>query len=162
MPGAASETTPLLNPPPYVTPIMNAQAIGTQDSHQWPARSQPDDDSKPKSPRRFSWAGLKRDITKDHTDIPIIACCFASGLCDSSAFNAWNTFVSMQTGTAQLIFYNSLCFLPSEFLPAPDVQPGVHRDHLTHTNLSFPSLSCPPSCTPPVVSVLYLYPYSIP
>jgi len=47
---------------------------------------------------RFTWAGLKADISKGHTDIPIIACSFASGLCDSSAFNAYRTFVSMQTG----------------------------------------------------------------
>lgn len=41
---------------------------------------------------------LKREISLQHADIPIIACCVVSGLCDSSAYNAWNCFVSMQTG----------------------------------------------------------------
>lgn len=42
---------------------------------------------------------LKREISAQHADIPIIACCLVSGLCDSSAYNAWTCFVSMQTGT---------------------------------------------------------------
>jgi hypothetical protein len=45
-------------------------------------------------PRRH-WS---TDISLDHADIPIIACCLVSGLCDSSAYNAWSCFVSMQTG----------------------------------------------------------------
>lgn len=38
------------------------------------------------------------DISLQHADLPIIACCLVSGLCDSSAYNAWTCFVSMQTG----------------------------------------------------------------
>ena len=41
---------------------------------------------------------LKTEINLEHADIPIIACCLVSGLCDSSAYNAWTCFVSMQTG----------------------------------------------------------------
>ncbi|KAL3426650.1 duf1275 domain protein [Phlyctema vagabunda] len=41
---------------------------------------------------------LKTEISLDHADVPIIACCLVSGLCDSSAYNAWTCFVSMQTG----------------------------------------------------------------
>jgi uncharacterized membrane protein YoaK (UPF0700 family) len=41
---------------------------------------------------------LNREIDLQHADIPIIACCLVSGLCDSSAYNAWSCFVSMQTG----------------------------------------------------------------
>ncbi|RFU32820.1 hypothetical protein B7463_g3519, partial [Scytalidium lignicola] len=41
---------------------------------------------------------LKTNISLHYADFPVIFCCFVSGLCDSSAFNAWNTFVSMQTG----------------------------------------------------------------
>ncbi|KAH6679197.1 hypothetical protein B0J14DRAFT_580273 [Halenospora varia] len=41
---------------------------------------------------------LKTEITLQHADLPIIACCLVSGLCDSSAYNAWSCFVSMQTG----------------------------------------------------------------
>lgn len=48
------------------------------------------------------WGSAKRylqsEIAIQHADIPIIACCFVSGLCDSSAYNAWSCFVSMQTG----------------------------------------------------------------
>lgn len=168
MPDASSETTPLLNPPP-ATPIMNTQTDGIQDSHRVPALPQPDDDNKPKPPSRFSFVGLKRDITKDRTDIPIIACCFASGLCDSSAFNAWNTFVSMQTGTAQLtstIIISDFLFLPIVFLFALAIQLGAHTDHLTHIIRTFRSLLCltHPSCSSSCSSYspLYPYPYPIP
>jgi hypothetical protein len=41
---------------------------------------------------------LQTEISLKHADIPIISCCFVSGLCDSSAYNAWTCFVSMQTG----------------------------------------------------------------
>lgn len=41
---------------------------------------------------------LKTEISLEHADIPIIVCCLVSGLCDSSAYNAWSCFVSMQTG----------------------------------------------------------------
>lgn len=84
---------------------MATPSVAPDDYHiQASEDGRPADDIKPISePSRFSWAGMKKDITKDHTDIPIIACCFASGLCDSSAFNAWNTFVSMQTGESLFI-----------------------------------------------------------
>lgn len=41
---------------------------------------------------------LRDDIDPVHSDAPVIACCFVSGICDSVAFNASNVFVSMQTG----------------------------------------------------------------
>ncbi|KAK3331507.1 hypothetical protein B0H66DRAFT_466525 [Apodospora peruviana] len=41
---------------------------------------------------------LRDDVSLNHTDIPILACCMVSGLCDSVAFNATGTFASMQTG----------------------------------------------------------------
>lgn len=45
------------------------------------------------------WATtLQHDIDPSHSDVPILACCFVSGLCDSVAFNASSVFVSMQTG----------------------------------------------------------------
>lgn len=49
---------------------------------------------------------LQAEISLDHADIPMLACCFVSGLCDSSAYNAWTCFVSMQTGRASR--YNGL------------------------------------------------------
>ena len=45
---------------------------------------------------------LSNEISISHADIPIIACCLVSGLCDSSAYNAWSCFVSMQTGISPL------------------------------------------------------------
>ncbi|ESZ91029.1 hypothetical protein SBOR_8600 [Sclerotinia borealis F-4128] len=41
---------------------------------------------------------FSEEITLVHADIPIIACALVSGICDSSAYNAWTCFVSMQTG----------------------------------------------------------------
>ncbi|KFY36222.1 hypothetical protein V494_05196 [Pseudogymnoascus sp. VKM F-4513 (FW-928)] len=72
-----------------------------------PGQSTPDAaDAEKQSPKagRSSWlTELKRDVSLNHTDIPVIASCFSSGLCDSSAFNAWNTFVSMQTGNTIIL-----------------------------------------------------------
>ena len=41
---------------------------------------------------------LRREVSINHADIPIIACCLVSGLCDSVAYDNWTCFVSMQTG----------------------------------------------------------------
>jgi len=50
-------------------------------------------------PAKMSWREhIATEISLDHADIPIILCCLVSGLCDSSAYNAWSCFVSMQTG----------------------------------------------------------------
>jgi len=46
---------------------------------------------------------MRKEITLEQADIPIIACCIVSGLCDSSAYNAWTCFVSMQTGRYPLV-----------------------------------------------------------
>ncbi|KAH8811613.1 hypothetical protein F5884DRAFT_854954 [Xylogone sp. PMI_703] len=72
-------------------------------SNTLPVHKDDSPDGEPKIPVRQSMSPrlsthLKTNITLHHADIPIIICCFISGLCDSSAFNAWNTFVSMQTG----------------------------------------------------------------
>ncbi|KAK3337653.1 hypothetical protein B0T19DRAFT_80340 [Cercophora scortea] len=45
-----------------------------------------------------SIAQLRDDVSLHYADIPILACCVVSGLCDSVAFNATGTFASMQTG----------------------------------------------------------------
>ncbi|KAH7409560.1 hypothetical protein BKA64DRAFT_570975 [Cadophora sp. MPI-SDFR-AT-0126] len=53
-------------------------------------------------PTRSNWRSaiqyFNDEIAIEHADVPIIACCLVSGLCDSSAYNAWSCFVSMQTG----------------------------------------------------------------
>jgi len=56
----------------------------------------------PQAPQDSLWSKAKshfsEEITLVHADIPIVACALVSGLCDSSAYNAWTCFVSMQTG----------------------------------------------------------------
>jgi len=37
------------------------------------------------------------------TSIPIILCCFTSGLVDANVFNAWGVFASMQTGNTVIL-----------------------------------------------------------
>jgi hypothetical protein len=41
----------------------------------------------------------RRDVRNYMTSIPILLCCFCSGLVDSAVFNAWGVFATMQTGT---------------------------------------------------------------
>ena len=51
------------------------------------------------SQKRKGWVtGLGEDVVLSFADLPILACCAVSGLCDSVAFNAGGVFVSMQTG----------------------------------------------------------------
>lgn len=54
------------------------------------------------TPRRGWLARLRDDVHLSYTDLPVLACCTVSGLCDSVAFNATGTFASMQTGTLVL------------------------------------------------------------
>lgn len=46
-------------------------------------------------------AQFKEDISLSYADLPVLACCVVSGLCDSVAFNAGGVFVSMQTGESR-------------------------------------------------------------
>ncbi|KAI8274735.1 hypothetical protein K4K56_001684 [Colletotrichum sp. SAR 10_98] len=60
-----------------------------------------DTDSEPQTqpqPKRGVIDWLRDDVNVRHTDIPVLACCLVSGLCDSVAVNAAGVFVSMQTG----------------------------------------------------------------
>jgi len=41
---------------------------------------------------------LRQPIVLQYAWVPLLLCCFISGLVDAAAFNAWVTFVSMQTG----------------------------------------------------------------
>ncbi|KAE9973902.1 hypothetical protein BLS_003378 [Venturia inaequalis] len=43
-------------------------------------------------------SNLSRDVKNSLTSIPILLCCFTAGLIDSSTFNAWGVFATMQTG----------------------------------------------------------------
>ncbi|GLA96455.1 hypothetical protein AtubIFM57143_003921 [Aspergillus tubingensis] len=41
---------------------------------------------------------VRAEINVKYADLLLLACCFCSGLLDSTMYNAYNTFVSMQTG----------------------------------------------------------------
>lgn len=41
---------------------------------------------------------LSQNVDLSLTSVPIILCCFCSGLIDSCVFNAWGVFATMQTG----------------------------------------------------------------
>ncbi|KAL8686018.1 MAG: hypothetical protein Q9218_007401 [Villophora microphyllina] len=51
----------------------------------------------PPTARRIR-AHFNASITTNHADILMLSCCFISGLVDSTIYNAYGTFVSMQTG----------------------------------------------------------------
>lgn len=50
------------------------------------------------SPKGGIITRLRNEIDPANSDLPILACSFVSGLCDTVAFNASSVFVSMQTG----------------------------------------------------------------
>jgi len=50
------------------------------------------------APKHDFMTRLREEINPSHSDLPVLATCFVSGICDSVAFNASSVFVSMQTG----------------------------------------------------------------
>jgi hypothetical protein len=42
-------------------------------------------------------------LSTTHADLVCLLLCFLTGLCDSSAYNAWSCFLGMQTGMTQSI-----------------------------------------------------------
>ena len=46
-------------------------------------------------------AHLEENVSTSHADILMLTCCLVSGLVDSTIYNAYGTFVSMQTGTSR-------------------------------------------------------------
>ena len=43
----------------------------------------------------------KQNLDPKHADLVCLLLCFLTGLCDSSAYNAWSCFLGMQTGMIQ-------------------------------------------------------------
>ncbi|RDW79978.1 hypothetical protein BP6252_04616 [Coleophoma cylindrospora] len=82
----------LIAPP---APALNGNPNATADPR-LPITENPASAQKPAQRPLLSY--FKTEISIEHADVPIIACCLVSGLCDSSAYNAWTCFVSMQTG----------------------------------------------------------------
>ncbi|KAL8926576.1 MAG: hypothetical protein Q9208_002903 [Pyrenodesmia sp. 3 TL-2023] len=56
---------------------------------------------------------LLAPVTLRHADLPLLACCFVTGIIDAGAYNAWGTFMGMQTAAVTRPFGNtrrlSLC-----------------------------------------------------
>lgn len=50
----------------------------------------------PTNPKPSLWS---QSINPKHADLIALLLCFVTGLCDSSAYNAWTCFLAMQTGT---------------------------------------------------------------
>src|ERR1700761_7707289 len=74
-----------------------------------------------------------RNVSTSLTSIPIILCCFCSGLIDSCVFNAWGVFATMQTGNDPLIliFRSELTYINN-------------REHRHSRARRFPTTKGPP------------------
>jgi uncharacterized membrane protein YoaK (UPF0700 family) len=49
-----------------------------------------------------------RNVKNSFTSIPILLCSFTAGLIDSTTFNGWGVFATMQTGNSDGIASSSL------------------------------------------------------
>lgn len=49
---------------------------------------------------RYTHRFLSQELAVSYMGAPVLICFFTSGLIDSVAFNSWNCFVGMQTGTS--------------------------------------------------------------
>ncbi|GAB0134284.1 hypothetical protein EsDP_00002662 [Epichloe bromicola] len=58
-----------------------------------------DSDNTDRSSKNGSvWDKLSEHVDLEHAYVPLLACCFVSGLTDGTIYHAYGTFVSMQTG----------------------------------------------------------------
>lgn len=64
------------------------------------------------------------EVTNAHADILLLTCCFISGLVDSTVYNAYGTFVSMQTVVPPHNHTAPTCttLLTTSHLPQPPIQ----------------------------------------
>jgi uncharacterized membrane protein YoaK (UPF0700 family) len=77
-----------------------ADSLPTHSSSSTPVRSSypPNGMRKRESTMIRSRVYLTEPISTSYASIPLLVCCLISGLIDSVAYNAWTTFISMQTG----------------------------------------------------------------
>lgn len=60
-------------------------------------------------PRQSSFTRRwKESVDPTHADLICLLLCFLTGLCDSSAYNAWSCFLGMQTGGYSLSLHSFL------------------------------------------------------
>ncbi|KAJ5133042.1 hypothetical protein N7448_007200 [Penicillium atrosanguineum] len=62
--------------------------------------TQPDLEARPSpdKPQSTLTRGWMQNVDTTHADLVCLLLCFLTGLCDSSAYNAWSCFLGMQTG----------------------------------------------------------------
>ncbi|KAI4246704.1 MAG: hypothetical protein L6R42_009821 [Xanthoria sp. 1 TBL-2021] len=76
------------------TTEMPTQAMSTSD----PPLDKPEISRPPQSLLHRSQSYFTAEVSTTHVDVLFLWCCFISGLVDSTIYNAFGTFVSMQTG----------------------------------------------------------------
>ncbi|KAG5984179.1 hypothetical protein E4U55_005792 [Claviceps digitariae] len=76
------------------TPILAQMTNSSNKDGIVPSDSEIDRPSK----RASVWDRFAEHVDLEHAYIPLLACCFVSGLTDGTIYNAYGTFVSMQTG----------------------------------------------------------------
>lgn len=92
----------------------------------------------PESPESepLSTTGYRRyfsvEVTNAHADVLLLTCCFVSGLVDSTVYNAFGTFVSMQTVSPPSL---ALCLQFSR-RNAPNYEPILTSSHERATPFS--------------------------
>ncbi|KAK2589986.1 hypothetical protein QQS21_012340 [Conoideocrella luteorostrata] len=59
---------------------------------------QSDSDTERQGKEQSVWTKFSENVDLDLAYLPLLACCFVSGLTDGTIYNAYGTFVSMQTG----------------------------------------------------------------
>ena len=82
------------------TPRSHAQSNGPPDQQSDGSASNEDGRPGPKTPAAMDRlrSHLRQEVATDHADLIMLTCSFISGLVDSTIYNAYGTFVSMQTG----------------------------------------------------------------
>lgn len=75
---------------------------GSLPSHNAPSTATSPGPAGQKSPSGPAYY-LSREIHNYLTSLPILGCCFASGLIDAAVFNAWGVFACIQTGNTIIL-----------------------------------------------------------
>lgn len=97
--------------------FVHTVAIIMEKASQPPAVPDLEASSPPPKPRESTighrW---KQSIDPTNADLVCLLLCFLTGLCDSSAYNAWSCFLGMQTGMTHCSSDQSVCHVPSLIL----------------------------------------------
>ncbi|KAK0268895.1 hypothetical protein LTR35_015164 [Friedmanniomyces endolithicus] len=111
-----------------------------------PATTSPGDPEKHPLPNHtpfWSRRSLLGPITKDHGDLPLLACCLVSGMVDAASFKNWGMFVGMQTGNT-VILGLSTAGLPANpyawLTTLVSIESAMGYDAVSSTGLAYPPL----------------------